>query len=430
MQILVLESSSVVRRFIAEELSWGKYTVLEASTPAEARAILLNTPEIALVTLGTVLAGCDGFEFLAAINAPDFQAALAPMDNDGVPAIFITSNDNDADRLRGYHIGAADFIEKPWPKGQLLARVDLLLGCSTEMSGLSALVVDRSRTSRRFVRSCLGRLGVTVHEADDGDTALSFLRSNRVDLVLTDLNMPRLGGDALCLKIRRELHLPNLPVIFLSANEDRAAILALFKIGATDYIAKPFMQEELMARLKVHLEREMLTRTLHEVAGIDLDQSISNVIDREQAVTRAEAQTGEAPRWRVLLVDDAPINLAVGSKLLKKMGCEVETATSGQQALDMFLLGAAGRYDMVLMDLMMPGVNGLEATRAIRRWEAARDAGGAGPGSAVPIVALTATHEDKQLAACLAAGMNDFLTKPFRVDKVRASLERWAVVLV
>jgi CheY-like chemotaxis protein len=240
--------------------------------------------------------------------------------------------------------------------------------------------------------------------------------------------MPRLGGDALCLKIRRELNLPNLPVIFLSANEDRATILALFKIGATDYISKPFMQEELMARLKVHLEREMLTRTLHEVAGIDLDQTIGNVIEPDKVVTKDCVPAAGAAHWRVLLVDDSAINLAVGAKLLKKMGCEVETATGGQQALDMFLLGEAGRYDMVLMDLMMPGVNGLEATKAIRKWEAARDAGSPNAGHAVPIVALTATHEDKQLAACLTAGMNDFLTKPFRVEKVRASLERWALV--
>ncbi len=378
------------------------------------------------MTLGTVLDGMDGFDFLEEINSPEFQDQLKPLNNDGLQVVFVTSNDNDADRLRGYNIGAADFIQKPWPKGQLLAHIESLLGHSSEMQELSVLVVDDSPTSRRFVHSCLARLGVTVHEADDGDVALEFLRENAVDVVLTDLNMVRMDGDTLCLKIRNELDLPDLPVIFLSANEDKSTILTLFKIGATDYLTKPFIQEELMARLKVHLEREMLTRTLREVTGIQMDPDIPNVVVDEDLHGSNSGSVDDMPNWRVLLVDDSAVNLAVGCKLLERMGCDVHAATSGQQALGLFQDGQGNRFDMVLMDLMMPGMNGLETTREIRRWEEALSASDPEYGAPVPIVALTASNQDNQLAACLDAGMNDFLSKPFRLDKVLASLRRWA----
>ncbi len=426
MQILVLEQSPLMRRIIKEELSWGNYTVFEAETPDQARHILLSEPSISLMTLGTALEGSDGFDFLEEVNSLEFQQSLAPLNNDGLSTVFVTSNDNDADRLRGYHIGAADFIQKPWAKGELLSHVNNVLGCGAEMQGLSVLMVDDSPPARRFVHSCLSRLGVHVHEADDGDTALEFLRENKVDLVLTDLNMVRMNGDALCLKIRNELGLINLPVIFLSANEDKSTILALFKIGATDYLAKPFIQEELMARLKVHLEREMLSRTLREVAEIQTDDAITNMVAEQDMRGHGTKPSDVVPHWRILLVDDSPVNLAVGSKLLKKMGCDVDAASSGQQALSLFQDGKGNRFDMVLMDLMMPGMSGLEATKQIRKWETALAENNPEYGAPVPIVALTATNQDNQLAACLEAGMNDFLSKPFRLDMVRASLQRWA----
>ncbi len=430
MQVLVLEQSAMIRRLISEELSAGGYTVLEAQNTVEARRILLKETNIALMTLGTVLAGADGFEFLEEVNSAEFQALLRPLNNDCLSAVFVTANDNDADRLRGYHIGAADFIQKPWPKGQLLIHIDLALGRSVEMQGLCALVVDDSPTSRRFVHSCLSRLGVTVHEADDGETALEFLRKNTVDLVLTDLNMARMGGDTLCLKIRRELDLPDLPVIFLSADQEKSTILTLFKIGATDCLCKPFIQEELMARLKVHFERAVLRRALHEVAAIENDPGIANVVTEQGFRGHRSEGANTSPHWRVLLVDDSPVNLAVGSRLLEKMGCEVDSVSSGEQALKLFQSGNGGRFDMILMDLMMPGMDGLATTRAIRDWEAALAQDDPDYGSAVPIVALTASNQSDQLAACLEAGMNDFLSKPFRLDTVRTSLHRWAKVSV
>ncbi len=127
--------------------------------------------------------------------------------------------------------------------------------------------------------------------------------------------------------------------------------------------------------------------------------------------------TAEAPRIaaRVLLVEDNPVNRLVATGMLGRIGCVVETASTGQQAVERF---APGRYDLVLMDCQMPDMDGFEATAAIR----AREASGA---SHTPIVALTANAIEGDRDQCLAAGMDDYLAKPFRLAELRRVVARW-----
>lgn len=266
MKVLVLDTSAMARRLIREELDLGGYEVLEAESRARALSLLKRTPGISLITTPVVLEDGDGFAFIRDLQSAELRAELERVGNHDLPAMLVTGNDTDADRLRGFQVGAADFIQKPWGRGRLLARVDAILGRGEELSGMRVLVADDSPFARKFVRTCLTRLGVDVHEADDGDAALAFLREQRVDMLVTDLNMVRMHGDELCLKVRGELGLSELPVIFLTANEDKTTMLALFKLGATDYLRKPFLQEELTARLRVHLERERLIATLRQMA--------------------------------------------------------------------------------------------------------------------------------------------------------------------
>jgi len=266
MKILVLEESALARRFIKEELQSTGYEIFEATTPEEALGVLTTVPGIDLITLRVVLKGMDGFQFLEHLQTEEVYSSLTKIRNHKVPAMFVTSNDTDKDRLRGFQVGAADFIQKPWPPGDLLRHVNRALGCSTELSGMSILVVDDSTTARKFIRNSMTRLGVKIHEADDGDTAVEFLRdpANEVDLVITDLNMVRMDGDALTLAIRGELGYPDLPVIFLSGNDDKDKILTLFKMGATDYLKKPFLQEELVSRMRAYLTQVKAKNSLKE----------------------------------------------------------------------------------------------------------------------------------------------------------------------
>lgn len=276
MKLLILEESNLARRFIKDELKTTGYELLEAGTPDEALAILCQVENIALVTLRVVMKGMDGFEFLEHLQTPAVQAELKKVGNHRTPAVFVTSNDTDRDRLRGFQVGAADFIQKPWPQGQLLNHINHVLGHSTELAGMSVLVVDDSPIARSFIRNCLQRLGVRIHEAEDGDEAADLLREDpqRVDLVITDLNMVRMNGDQLILVIRNELGLTEMPVIFLSGNEDKEKVLTLFKLGATDYLKKPFLQEELVSRMRAYLTRVKAQYRLKETVAKLRDMNV------------------------------------------------------------------------------------------------------------------------------------------------------------
>ena len=121
--------------------------------------------------------------------------------------------------------------------------------------------------------------------------------------------------------------------------------------------------------------------------------------------------TAAALGKRVLLVEDNPINALLARALLTREGCEIDHAISGEEAIAAAKLGA---YDLILMDMRMPGLTGVETARELRNLRVE-----------TPIVALTANAFEDDRHACLAAGMNDFLVKPMSPDALRAMLTRW-----
>jgi CheY-like chemotaxis protein len=116
---------------------------------------------------------------------------------------------------------------------------------------------------------------------------------------------------------------------------------------------------------------------------------------------------------RVLLAEDEPVNREISRMLLEELGLRVDAAEDGEVAL---ALAARGGYDLILMDMQMPKMDGLEATRRLRLLA---------EGAAVPVVAMTANAFEADRRACLAAGMNDFLSKPVDPEMLKAALTRW-----
>jgi CheY-like chemotaxis protein len=136
---------------------------------------------------------------------------------------------------------------------------------------------------------------------------------------------------------------------------------------------------------------------------------------------------GAAPR--ILLVDDAPVNLAASCRMLGRLGCQVDPASTGEFAVAMFRDGCPeARYDMILLDLNMPGMNGMETARSIRSVEAELAPDHPYRSRPVPILALTSYNPGDRLQEYLAAGMNDFMYKPFQPEVVRDALLRWVSI--
>ena len=179
--------------------------------------------------------------------------------------------------------------------------------------------------------------------------------------------------------------------IVLLAPEERERMGAYRRAGYAGYLIKPLRRASLVERVRI-------------AAG---DASAAAPGPEDERIA-----TAAAPGARVLLVEDNPINALLARALLAREGCSVDHAASGEEALAAVQVGA---YDLILMDMRMPGLSGEDAARALRK-----------AGFATPIVALTANAFEDDRRRCLAAGMDDFLVKPLSPDALRAMLTRWA----
>jgi CheY-like chemotaxis protein len=231
--------------------------------------------------------------------------------------------------------------------------------------------------ARRQIEACGG---VAVAAAS---LAQTVGRTRPGDVILVDASLAGPTG-ALKPPLQR-------PSIVLLAPDERDRIPRYRRSGFAGYLIKPLRRASLAERVLI--------------AAGDVAPAISAAHDERIA-------TAAAPGARILLVEDNPINALLARALLSREGCEVEHATGGEEAL---AAADVGVFDLILMDMRMPGLSGEETARRLR-------AGGV----TTPIVALTANAFEDDRHACLAAGMDDFLVKPLSPDALRSALTRWA----
>jgi len=261
----------------------------------------------------------------------------------------------------------------------------------TLLAGKRLLVVEDDPVQRLATRQKLAPLTLTaeVDEAPDGMTALKMLERRPYDLVLLDLNMPGLDGFAVSERIRRE-HGPNQDVRIFAYSSEPANVARekVLKRGMDGFISKPCAQVPLLAALQdaVQQPRRMATGALGRLAG-----------------------------RRILLADDSSFNRKAVAAYLRNAAATVVEAEHGQAVLQQ--LRAQDGFDAVVLDLHMPGMDGMDTTRAIR-------ASGE-PWASIPVVALTARSDEQAVAAARAAGMNGFLVKPVDAGLLYETLVRY-----
>ena len=266
------------------------------------------------------------------------------------------------------------------------------------LAGLRALVVDDNAVNREILRHQLGALGVALDMAEGGARALDKLHAAAAagrpfDIVVLDDQMPGMTGLELARGIRADPSVGSPPLVMLSSTEmDEETAL---ESGVGYFLTRPVRQSHLYDCL-VSAMRGKVT---------------ANAAAPGAAHTRLYA--------RVLLVEDNPVNQELARHMLEFLGCTCVVAADGRQALDVLSQGET--FDVVLMDCEMPVMDGFEATAAIRL----REAEGM---PRLPIVALTAGAIDGDREKCLAAGMDDYLSKPFSLAQLEQSLRRWLVV--
>ncbi len=261
--------------------------------------------------------------------------------------------------------------------------------------GVRVLVVDDSAVNREILHQQLSGWKMEVAEVDSGRAALNALESaahggDPFDLLMLDYHMPDLDGVAVAKAIRANVSLANLRIVLLSSVSADRPEMDVADLGISAWLTKPLRQAQLYF---------CLTTSLEEVS-----------IETKALTSDSESVPPEFD-IKVLLVEDNLVNQAVAQGMLDQMGCTVSLATDGQEALELF---SRERFQLVLMDCQMPVMDGFRASREIRRLESIKQL------EPLPIVALTANALQGDRERCLAAGMSDYLSKPFSLNELRA----------
>lgn len=264
--IMVVDDSSTIRKIIQRELSKADYEVILARNGMEALAMLeWADPLPDLISLDIDMPQMNGLELCARIRDG------ADSDNEkkrriaALPIIFVSANDNIENREKGYELEVIDFIAKPFMPGKMLSTIDNILNSREQFTGMSALIVEDSPFVSRIVRNILSRHGLkNIYEVSAGEQAIELIKEVKfdIDIVITDYIMPGMSGEELCRTLRGIDLMDQVPIFFISSVTEKKTILDFFKAGASDYLPKPFIEEEFRARIVTHLRNRQYTKEL------------------------------------------------------------------------------------------------------------------------------------------------------------------------
>jgi CheY-like chemotaxis protein/anti-sigma regulatory factor (Ser/Thr protein kinase) len=262
------------------------------------------------------------------------------------------------------------------------------VGAQPALQGKRILVVDDNATNRRILALQAAKWGMVVHDTDAPERALEVLKRDSFDLAILDMHMPSMDGTTLAARIRKGGH--SLPLVLFSSLGSKEATEGLFA-----------------ARLAMPLRQSHFFDTLITLLA-------QNVAPRRVATPpkpRIDAEMASHHSLRILLAEDNAVNQKLALRLLQQMGYRADLASNGLEAIECV---ARQTYDVVLMDVQMPEMDGFEASRHITtRWPA---------GQRPRIIAMTANAMQGDRELCLAAGMDDYVSKPIRVDELVAAL--------
>ncbi len=297
-----------------------------------------------------------------------------------------------------FHFTARLGLQKALAPGAPEAEVE-----TVDLAGMPVLVVDDNATNRRILDAMLRHWKMRAELAEGGSEGLRVMTAHKQSgrafpLVLIDALMPGMDGFELAAKIKADPALAGATIMMLTSAGQRGDAARCRELGIQAYLIKPIRQSELLDAILTTLGTPRLGRR------------------RPSLVTRHSLREARR-KLRILVVEDNAVNQRLAVRLLEKQGHEVDVAANGRQALAKLAAPPAGApgFDLLLMDVQMPEMDGFEATAAIRREEK-------GTGRHLPILAMTAHALKGDRERCLAAGMDGYVSKPLHAEELYAAL--------
>lgn len=266
--------------------------------------------------------------------------------------------------------------------------------------GMSILVVDDDRIACQGTCNCLEEIGVQCDWVCSGEEAVEIARkrsekNNAYFAIIMDLKMPGLNGIETTQLLRTAVG-PDIPIIILSAYDVEEYESDAKKAGANGFITKPLFKSKLIQVLKRFIDKE-------NVRG---------------HITPTKLSDADFSGKRILLVEDNELNLEIAVEIIGSTGVSIDTAVNGLEAVNKVSQSPEGFYQMILMDVQMPVMDGYEATRRIRTL-------GRADVSGMPIIAMTANAFSEDVTNALEAGMNYHLAKPIDIIALMAVLDKY-----
>ena len=277
------------------------------------------------------------------------------------------------------------------------------LGEPADLKNLHVLAIDDNATNRIVISKMLSSFGCRIETASGGEEGTQQMRAalaknDPFQVVLLDMQMPDMDGEETARAIKSDRDLSETEVVILTSMGQRGDASKFEEIGCAGYLLKPIRQQQLFDAL--------LTIMGKGVQRLDQGQ--------RRLITRHTLSEQQRHRISILLAEDNPVNRKLATTLLIKAGYPVETVETGTQVIDAL---QQKHYDLVFMDVQMPEMDGLEATRRIRQSEA--------DDRHTPIIAMTAHAMKGDRERCLEAGMDDYLSKPLEPQKLFTVIEFW-----
>ncbi|MBN2010018.1 response regulator [candidate division KSB1 bacterium] len=269
------------------------------------------------------------------------------------------------------------------------------------IQNMHIVIVDDNATNRIILQDMLLSNECRVTMFEDGQETLHYLRnSNDVDMLITDYHMPGMDGYDVVKGVRSISEHKNLPIIILTSMGRNYDVQQLEDLGLVWTLTKPVKMQQLYDTMMVAAGRSQQLKRAVSGTAKTLDECIIGL-----------KNLGE--HAHILLVEDNKINQRVAQALLTKVGLPLDIADDGIQAIEAMKKNS---YDLILMDVQMPNMDGFTATREIRKTLGQRE---------IPIIAMTAHAMKGDKERCLAAGMNDYIEKPINLDKLFKTLVNW-----
>lgn len=286
----------------------------------------------------------------------------------------------------------------------------------TVLAGRKMLVASDKPTVRKVLLRMAVLWEMEVDQVENGWMAIASLYKavsikSPYDIVLVDIQLPEMVAGSLERLMIAESAMQQTKWVVLTSITQISEAKRLVDIGFSGYLTKP---------VKAHRLFDCLVNAIAPSAEIDL--SLANPTKNQASVI----DNRELASLKILLVEDTPINQKVGLNQLRVLGCAADVANNGAEALSMVALK---KYDIVLMDCQMPILDGYEATQELRRLEATNAAGKMEPARKTVVIAMTANALKGDREKCLAAGMDDYISKPISIEKLKSVLQNWSAQL-